>query len=240
MSTLFISDVHVDSTRPEILGQLLTFLETNAMDAEDLYILGDLFETWIGDDDPDPDKHRVVHALHDLSHSGVRCHFMAGNRDFLAGDVFAERTGCRMLEDPSLVQLFDVPVLLLHGDSLCTDDHEYQRFRRMVRDPSWQQDFLSTTVDHRIAMTSQARDASKTHGSQKPPEIMDVSKTTVNAMMREYGVYTMIHGHTHRPDIHHFKVDDRPATRIVLGDWYTQGSYLRWSPAGYSLEPLPR
>ena len=240
MSTLFISDVHVDSTRPEILRQLLRFLETIARDAEDLYILGDLFETWIGDDDPDPDKHRVVHALHDLSQSGVRCYFMAGNRDFLTGDVFAERTGCELLQDPSLVQLFDVPVLLLHGDTLCTDDHEYQRFRQMVRDQGWQQDFLSTSVDHRLAMASQARDTSKSRSSRKPPEIMDVSKTEVNAVMREHRTYTMIHGHTHRPDIHRFLVDDHPATRIVLGDWYTQGSYLRWSPAGYSLESLPR
>lgn len=240
MSLLFISDVHADASRPTIGEQLLDFLRGPAADAEALYILGDLFETWIGDDDPDPQKHRIVHALHDLTRGGVPCHFMPGNRDFLTGQVFADRSGCRMLEDPSVVELHDVPVLLMHGDTLCTEDHDYQSFRRMVRDPVWQQHFLEKTTEHRIAMAQQARDASRSRTGAKPPEIMDVSPSAVDAAMREHGIYTLIHGHTHRPGIHHFELDGRQATRIVLGDWYDQGSVLRWAAGNYHLENLPR
>ena len=240
MSLLLISDVHADASRPAIGEQLLAFLRGPAPDAEALYILGDLFETWIGDDDPDPQKHRIVHALRDLTHGGVPCHFMRGNRDFLTGQVFADRSGCRMLEDPAVVELHDVPVLLMHGDTLCTDDHDYQSFRRMVRDPVWQQHFLDKTPEHRIAMAQQARDASQSHTEAKPPEIMDVNPSAVEAAMRQYGIYTLIHGHTHRPGIHHFEVDGRQATRIVLGDWYDQGSVLRWAAGSYHLKSLPR
>lgn len=240
MSILFISDIHADASRPEIAEQLLSFLEGAATDAEALYVLGDLFETWIGDDDPDPEKHRIVHALHDLTRKGVPCFFMCGNRDFLTGQVFADRTGCSMLDDPTVVDLHGIPVLLLHGDTLCTDDREYQEFRRTVRDPIWQQHFLEKTPDHRIAMAQQARDASKSHTDAAPPEIMDVSQTAVNAVMREHGVYTMIHGHTHRPGFHHFDVDGHQATRIVLGDWYERGNVLHWAAGNYHLEHLPR
>jgi UDP-2,3-diacylglucosamine hydrolase len=240
MSLFLISDIHADASRPAIAEQLLSFIKGPAADAEALYILGDLFETWIGDDDPDPEKHRIVHALHDLTQGGVPCYFLPGNRDFLTGQVFADRTGCVMLDDPTVVQLHDVPVLLLHGDTLCADDHEYQAFRRMVRDPIWQQHFLEKTPEHRIAMAQQARDASNTHTDAKPPDIMDVSQTAVNAVMREHGINTMIHGHTHRPGIHHFELDGQPATRIVLGDWYEQGSVLRWAAGNYHLDSLPR
>lgn len=240
MTTLFISDVHISPDRPEITQQLLEFLEREAAEAEALYILGDLFEVWVGDDDPEPENHRVVHALHDLTRSGLRCCFMAGNRDFLTGQVFADHSGCEILEDPTVVDLYDQPVLLLHGDTLCTQDHEYQRFRRMVRSEDWQQHFLEKPVHHRLAMARQARDASMQHTAAKPAEIMDVSQSAVESVMREHDVYTMVHGHTHRPDIHRFELDGHPAARVVLGDWHAAGSVLRWSRDGMNLESLPR
>jgi UDP-2,3-diacylglucosamine hydrolase len=240
MATLFISDLHLEEARPEIGEQFLAFLRGPARGADALYILGDLFEAWIGDDDPDPVKRQVLHALHDTGQAGVPCYFMRGNRDFLTGIVFAERTDCVVLEDLETIDLFGQPVLLLHGDTLCLDDHRYQEFRRTVRGEEWQQRFLSQPAHHRIAMAQQARDASRSHTGNMPAEIMDVAQSAVNTVMRDTGVYTMIHGHTHRPGIHHFELDGRPATRIVLGDWYQQGSVLRWSPDGYSLDPLPR
>jgi len=240
MTVLFVSDLHIDETQPEIAAQFMDFLAGEARAAETLYILGDLFEVWIGDDDPDPIKRRVLHALHELAQSGVHCRFMRGNRDFLTGQVFAERADCTMLDDLETVDLFGTPALLLHGDTLCVDDHRYQEFRRMVRGEEWQQHFLSQPVHHRIAMAQQARDASKVHTGAMPTEIMDVSQSAVNAVMRDAGVCTMIHGHTHRPGIHHFDLDGEPATRIVLGDWFQEGSVLRWSRDGYSLDSMPR
>lgn len=240
MTVLFVSDLHIDDHHPEIAAQFLSFLAGEARGAEDLYILGDLFEVWIGDDDPDPMKRHVLRGLHELTESGVACHFMRGNRDFLTGEVFADRTGCTMLEDLQTVDLFGTPALLLHGDTLCLDDHRYQEFRRMVRSDDWQQHFLSQPVHHRMAMARQARDASRSHTQTMPAEIMDVSQAAVDAVMRETGVLTMIHGHTHRPAVHHFQLDGQPATRIVLGDWYEQGSVVRWSSEGYSLDSIER
>ena len=240
MTTLFVSDLHIDQDQPEIAAQFLGLLAGEARQADALYVLGDLFEVWIGDDDPDPLKRRVLQGLHDLGESGVQCHFLRGNRDFLSGEVFAGRSGCRMLDDLESIDLYGTPVLLLHGDTLCIDDHRYQEFRRMVRGDEWQRHFLAQPVHHRQAMARQARDASRAHTETMPTEIMDVAQSAVNAVMRDAGIYTMIHGHTHRPAVHHFELDGQPATRIVLGDWYDQGSVLRWSPDGYSLDVLPR
>lgn len=241
MTTLFISDLHLDRERPEITAQFLSFLAGEARQAETLYVLGDLFEAWIGDDDPEPDKHRVIHAVHDLATSGVACFFMAGNRDFLTGDVFRSRTGFTVLEDPAVVNVYGERVLLMHGDTLCTDDVQYQRFRRMVRDPVWQQQFLEQSIEHRCAMVQQARDASRAHTSGTAPEIMDVNTEAVDDAMRAHGVSILVHGHTHRPAVHGFELDGRPARRIVLGDWYEQGSVLRWRAGdGYELVSLPR
>ncbi len=240
MTILFVSDLHIDEDQPEIAAQFMKFLAGEAREAQALYILGDLFEVWIGDDDPDPMKRRVLHAIHDLGQAGVPCHFMRGNRDFLTGEVFAERTDCVMLEDLETIDIFGTSTLLLHGDTLCVDDHRYQEFRRMVRAEEWQQHFLSMPAHHRIAMARQARDASRGYTATTPADIMDVSQSAVNTAMRQAGVYTMIHGHTHRPGIHHFELDGQPATRIVLGDWYDQGTVLRWSADGYRLDSLLR
>jgi len=240
VSTLFVSDLHLDASRPEIVAQFLEFLRHDAAAAETLYILGDLFESWIGDDDPDLEKRRVVHALHALTTGGTRGFFMPGNRDFLVGNVFEAHSGFECLEDPTVVDLYGDSVLLMHGDTLCTDDVEYQRFRTMVRDPMWQQQFLSQSVEHRVAMVAQARDASRIETSGKPAAIMDVNPQAVERALRTHGVCGMIHGHTHRPAVHTFLLDDEPATRIVLGDWHQQGSVLRCDADGYRLTSLPR
>jgi len=241
MTTLFVSDLHLEPERPDISCQFMDFLSGEAREAETLYVLGDLFEAWIGDDDPEPDRHRIMRAVHDLSDSGVACFFMAGNRDFLTGDVFRARTGFKILQDPTVVDLYGERVLLSHGDSLCTDDVQYQRFRRMVRDPLWQQNFLGQSIEHRSAMVSQARDASRAHTAGKSAEIMDVNKGAADIAMRAHRVGILVHGHTHRPAVHSFVLDGRPATRIVLGDWYEQGSMLRWRTGQeYELVSLPR
>lgn len=240
MTTLFISDLHLDASQPEIIEHCLAFLRDEAAGSEALYILGDLFEAWVGDDDPEPARKRVVQALRALSDGGLPCFFMQGNRDFLTGHVFAVKAGITILPDPTVIDLYGRRVLLMHGDTLCTDDEEYQSFRRMVRDPQWQQHFLSQSLAHRIAMAQQARDASRQHTGAADAQIMDANAQAVVEAMRTAGVDTLIHGHTHRPAIHSLTIDDRPATRVVLGDWHAQGSVLRWGQNGYSLGTLPR
>ncbi len=240
MTTLFISDLHLDPASPDITSQALAFLDQEARDAEALYILGDLFETWVGDDDPEPEKRRVVTALRRLADAGVRCYFMHGNRDFMIGAEFAAATGCTLLSDPTVVDMYGTPVILMHGDTLCTDDHEYQAFRAMVRNPAWQQAMLARPLAERLAIAEQLRATSAASMAGKSMEIMDVNQDAVEAALRAQGVYTLLHGHTHRPAVHRFEVDGHEAARIVLGDWYTQGSVLSWNADGYVLRTLPR
>ena len=240
MATLFISDLHLDPARPEITAQTLELLGSEARGAEALYILGDLFEAWVGDDDPEPEKRRVIAALKGLTDAGLPCFFMRGNRDFLVGEGFAADTGCRLLEDPTVVEIHGTPVLLMHGDTLCTDDLEYQAFRQTVRDPRWQAAMLARPLEERLALARQLREQSAASMAGKAEQIMDVSQGAVEAAMREHGVFTLLHGHTHRPAIHRFEVDGREAVRIVLGDWYTQGSIVTWDTGGFELKTLPR
>ena len=240
MGTLFISDLHLDAARPEITDQFLAFLDEEGKRAEALYILGDLFEAWVGDDDPEPGKRRVVDALAAFESGGPRCFFMRGNRDFLTGTKFASEARVHILPDPSVVELYGRRVLLMHGDTLCTDDAEYQAFRRTVRDPAWQQQFLAQPIARRLALAGEARDASRRHTGSAPAAIMDVNEEAVVEVLRSAAVDTLIHGHTHRPGVHTHRVDGRETTRIVLGDWYEQGSVLRWNRTGYSLDALPR
>ena len=236
--TLFISDLHLDPQRPEVIDLLVRFLDGRAAAADALYILGDLFEYWIGDDDVRADLLPAVEALRRLSDAGVPVWFMAGNRDFLVGEGFAARTGCRLLEDPTRTELYGVPTLLMHGDSLCIDDIEYQALRKQLRDPAWQTGFLSLPVEQRRAQAEALRRQSREATRDKAAEIMDVNAAEVDAVFREYGVRRIIHGHTHRPAVHSLSVDGEPAERIVLGDWYNQGSVLSVTPAGYGLEEL--
>jgi UDP-2,3-diacylglucosamine hydrolase len=240
MSTLFISDLHLDGSRPEVTQQFLRFLEIEGRKADALYILGDLFELWIGDDDTDPEKRRIVAALADLTRSGVPCSILRGNRDFLLGDRFGKESGCTLLEEGTVVDLYGEPVLLMHGDTLCTDDHSYQRLRRILHNRVVQWILRTLSLDRRSALAAKIREGSKAHTTRTAPVIMDVNAGAVASAFAERSVSTLVHGHTHRPAIHSLEVAGRPVKRIVLGDWYTQGSVLEWSPVGYALRSLPR
>ncbi|MDN5865379.1 MAG: UDP-2,3-diacylglucosamine diphosphatase [Gammaproteobacteria bacterium] len=238
-STLFISDLHLDPIRPAVTGLFLDFLAGEARRAAALYILGDLFEAWLGDDDPDPHHARVAEALRALADANVPVHFLVGNRDFLLAENYARRAGMELLDEPVVLDLHGTPTVILHGDVLCTDDKEYQAFRNMVRNPDWQKDFLARPLEERRALAGQAREMSQARGQSISMDIMDVNADAVAALFREQGVPRMIHGHTHRPAIHDLEVDGNACRRIVLGDWYEQGSVLRVTEAGADLATLP-
>jgi UDP-2,3-diacylglucosamine hydrolase len=238
--SLFISDLHLCSTRPGITRQFVDFLHTTASRAEALYILGDLFEYWAGDDDLYDVRHQdIIRALADLTLAGTRIFFMHGNRDFLLGDAFAQATGITLLTDPTIVTLYGKRVLLSHGDLLCTDDVEYQAFRHQVRDPAWQQQFLAQPLDARRAQIEALRQRSEQEKSHKTESIMDVNAQAVQAWLRQYDYPPLlIHGHTHRPTRHDIEVDGHRSERWVLGDWYEQGSCLRCDANGCSSQSL--
>ena len=228
MSTLFISDLHLDAARPHIVELFTRFVAAEARHAAALYILGDLFESWIGDDDDSPLAAEVARSLSGLNRSGVPVFFMHGNRDFLLAEAYAQRAGMTLLGDPTVVDFGGERTLLMHGDTLCTDDVAYQEFRAVVRSPDWQAQFRARSLSERHAFAAQARAESVKHTAGAKPEIMDVNQAAVAAAMRKHGVRTLIHGHTHRPATHHFELDGQPAERIVLGDWYEQSSVLTW------------
>ncbi|MBP6596068.1 MAG: UDP-2,3-diacylglucosamine diphosphatase [Arenimonas sp.] len=238
MTVLFVSDLHLDASRPGITALFLDFLAGEARHAEALYVLGDLFEAWVGDDDPGEPGASVCAALAALPASGVPVFLMRGNRDFLYGPAMAARCGAQLLPDPCVVDLQGQPTLLMHGDLLCSDDLAYQSFRQQVRDPVWQARFLAQPLAARQAFAAQARAASQQHQAGVSETITDVAPATVQATMAAHGVERLIHGHTHRPAIHALTVQDRPATRVVLGDWYHQGSVLRVSADGLALAAL--
>jgi UDP-2,3-diacylglucosamine hydrolase len=241
MTTLFISDLHLDAERPQVTDLFGRFLREEARGADALYILGDLFEAWVGDDDPSETGDFVARELATLAESGVPAFFIRGNRDFLLGEEYARRCGMAILPDPVVVMLYGQPTLLMHGDTLCTDDVAYQKFRSQVRNPAWQQQFLSQPLAVRVAFAQQARAASKAHqaGLQDQMEtITDVAPETVGSTLARFGITRLIHGHTHRPAIHDFDIGGRAHQRIVLGDWYDQGSVLRLSPRDVELEAL--
>jgi UDP-2,3-diacylglucosamine hydrolase len=235
MTTLFISDLHLDDRRPETTALLLQFLRDEAGSADALYILGDLFEYWLGDDVPSTCATQVAQALAQIADRGVPSFFMHGNRDFLIRESYAKQAGLTILPEEYVADLYGERVLLMHGDSLCTDDVPYQQFRSMVRNPSWQDEFLDKTPQDRLQVAMQARDASAEHKGKVGVDIMDVNQHEVVAAFERHGVYKMIHGHTHRPATHDLKVQDKPAQRIVLGDWYTQSSVLRVTPGHFQL-----
>ena len=246
MTTLFISDLHLDATRPAITRLFGEFLRREAHSADALYILGDLFEAWVGDDDPSEVGAIVASALGEVAASGTPVTFIRGNRDFLLGNDYARRAGVRILPDPAVVMLYGKPVLLMHGDLLCTADTAYQAFRAQTRNPAWQAQFLAQPLQARLAFAAQARAASQAHQSgMKDADhaqfetVTDVSPAAVEATFTRYGIDTMIHGHTHRPAMHDLHVAGKDCQRIVLGDWYTQGSVLRVDASGMQLEALP-
>jgi UDP-2,3-diacylglucosamine hydrolase len=245
MTTLFISDLHLDAERPAITELFGTFMHRQARQAEALYILGDLFEVWVGDDDPSETGAYVADRIREVVDVGVPVYFIRGNRDFLVGDAFARRAGMRILPDPAVVMLYDRPVLLTHGDLLCSDDTAYQAFRTQTRNPAWQQQFLAQPLAARLAFAAQARAASQARQQgmiqsdrAQFETVTDVTPATVEATLGRYGIDTLIHGHTHRPAVHELRVGDRDCRRIVLGDWYEQGSVLRVDADGMRLEAL--
>lgn len=235
MTTLFISDLHLTSEQPQTLALFLKFLRHQAVHAETLYILGDLFEAWLGDDVIATEMEAVLDGLAVLTKNGVPVYIMVGNRDFLMGNDFATASGSDLLPEPTVINLYGTPTLLLHGDTLCTDDFDYQQFRRQVRDPAWQREFLAKPVAERLAMGRQARAESTARTQEKSEQIMDVNPFAVKETLRQHGVQRLIHGHTHRPAVHQLHIDGQPATRIVLGDWHAQGSVLRVDAGGFEL-----
>jgi UDP-2,3-diacylglucosamine hydrolase len=235
---LFISDLHIDANHPAITERFLKFCAADAASASALYILGDLFESWIGDDDPDPDQHRAMAAIGGLTAAGVPCFIMHGNRDFLIGPQFCERTGAQLISDPVILTLYGSSVLVMHGDALCTDDRSYQRLRATVRDPDWQRQFLALTVRQRRTLAQAARTGSQAHMAGLEIDIIDVNPTSVEIALRGAQTAVLLHGHTHRPAVHSLKVDGRDCTRIVLGAWYERGSVLRWDQSGFELTQL--
>ncbi|MGE0581211.1 MAG: UDP-2,3-diacylglucosamine diphosphatase [Steroidobacteraceae bacterium] len=240
MTRLFVSDLHLDAAAPEAIDQFIDFLKTGAREATALYILGDLFESWVGDDDDDPARARVCDALGEYTTGGTPCFVMRGNRDFLLGEHFAQRTGCRLIADPVTTEIEGVRTLLAHGDLFCTDDVKYQQLRLIVRDPDWQQRLLALSLADRKLMANEARAGSRAHTSRVQPKIMDANQAAIELAVREFDVDVVVHGHTHRPGVHDFAVEGRARTRIVLGAWYEHGSVLEWDAAGRRLRTLPR
>lgn len=238
MTDLFISDLHLDAERPDIRARLDAFLAHLPPSTTRLFILGDLFEAWIGDDGAAAMASGVARALSGLASRGVELSYLHGNRDFLLQRAYAASCGMRLLPDPCVVDIAGEPTLLTHGDALCTDDSAYQAFRAMVRDPQWQQAFLAQTLPERQAFAQRAREGSRQHQSVAPDSIMDVNADAVERLFLRYGVRRVIHGHTHRPAVHRLTVHGTPCERIVLGDWYDQGSYLSVDAHGPRLQVL--
>lgn len=234
---LFISDLHLSPERPEIIGLFLSFLAASQPQAEALYILGDLFEAWVGDDDDEPAYTPVKEALRTFS-ATLPVFFLAGNRDFLIGERFAAETGCRLLPEAVVVDLHGTPALLMHGDTLCADDTAYQSMRAQFRNSLWQRQFLAKPLAERRAMARALREQSRAETRSKREEIMDVTPASVVQTMRQHDVKHLIHGHTHRPGRHDFTLDGDAAARVVLGDWYDQGSVLECSEEQWTLRKI--
>jgi UDP-2,3-diacylglucosamine hydrolase len=238
VTALFISDLHLTAGDAETTRRFVEFMEGPARAARDLYILGDLFEAWIGDDDDDQRLEPIVVALRRLTDSGVACALMHGNRDFLIGSRFCAAAGTRLLGDYERITLDGQPVLLTHGDLLCTDDTRYMTLRSELRSKTWQRDFLAKPLAERRQIASDLRQLSATEIAAKDEYIMDVNQAAVERTMREHDVTLLVHGHTHRPAVHRFDLNGRPAARVVLGAWYHEPSIVRWTAGGFALERL--
>ncbi|MBT9613882.1 MAG: UDP-2,3-diacylglucosamine diphosphatase [Burkholderiales bacterium] len=242
--SLFISDLHLCPTRPAINALFMRFVQDIAPQAEALYILGDFFEYWAGDDDlADPFHLTITNALAGLAKQGTRVYIMHGNRDFLLSDAFMRAAQATLLPDPFLLDLYGTPTLLMHGDTLCTDDVAYQQFRIMVRSAEWQRNFLTQPLNQRKAQIDELRKRSAQEKSNKSAEIMDVNADAVASILRAQGYPRLIHGHTHRPARHVHTVDGKDCVRWVLADWYATGSYLRCDTTGcvaHAMEKTPK
>ena len=235
--TWFIADLHLDPCRPAMIHCFLRFVDSIQTQAEALYILGDLFEYWIGDDvlQYNQDYSSVTSKLKQLSDYGVAVYFIAGNRDFLIADGFVQQTACQILDENHIIDLYGVPTLIMHGDTLCTDDVDYLQLRSLLRSQVWQSDFLSLSISDRIEQALVLRNASKAQTTQKTETILDVNQQAVMDIMKHYHVLQLIHGHTHRMASHYFDIDGKKAKRFVLGDWYNAPHYLTVSPNNYTM-----
>jgi UDP-2,3-diacylglucosamine hydrolase len=227
--TLFISDLHLEEKRPDITAYFLNFLQQQAPLADALYILGDFFEVWIGDDENTSFQQTIIAALKKLTDTGLPVYLMRGNRDFLMGEAFIRATGCHFLPDPTVITLYGQKILLLHGDSLCTDDYAHQRFREYAHNPRYNRFFLKLPLMIRRAIARRIRRMSQAHTAGAQSAMMDVTQAAVVQQMQAHRVTQLIHGHTHRPAIHRFMLEDRPATRVVLGDWHACACALRYA-----------
>ncbi len=239
MSLRFISDLHLDEKRPEICRAFFHYLDNLPADTEALYILGDFFEVWIGDDDDSLFHHSICAKLKDKTSSGLPIFFMHGNRDFLVGKYFELRTGCILIPDPLVIEYQQQTYLLMHGDTLCTEDTAYASFRAYIRNPATQAELLKKTLQERRVIAQQLRETSQTESSNKSADIMDVTQSEVTRVMQNNHVQTLIHGHTHRPAIHTVLIDNKPAERIVLGDWHTQAWELVLEQHSRELKSFP-
>jgi UDP-2,3-diacylglucosamine hydrolase len=240
LQALFVSDLHLTPQRPAMAAAFTRLLRTDARRAQRFFILGDMFDYWIGDDDlADPFHAEVAAELAVLAQSGCRVLFMPGNRDFLLGERFADAAKLDILADPSIVELAGTPTLLLHGDTLCMDDVDYQAFRAKVHAQSWQQQFLRQSLEERRRIALELRADSESSQREKSTEIMDVAARAVEQAFRTSGCTRMIHGHTHRPARHEHYIDGRLCERWVLADWYQRGSYLRCDASGCTAESWP-
>ena len=236
---IFISDLHLSLKKPEITRRFLGFLENRALNADAVYILGDLFDAWIGDDDFTPPNNAIRKRLKKLTDSGIRVYLQLGNRDFLLGERFCAETGVTLLDDYALIDLGGTATLLTHGDLLCTDDIAYQQFREKSRAPAWKRNVLSKPLLLRLLAARWYRLRSHFHKRKKTQDIMDVNQETVEAVMRKHGALRLIHGHTHRPAVHDFLLDDHPVQRFVLADWKkNDAKILCWQGRNYRIEPL--
>lgn len=230
--TLFISDLHLEPKRPDITNTFLHFLTQQAQQADALYILGDFFEVWIGDDEKSAFHQTIINALKQLTANGLPVYFMRGNRDFLIGEAFIQATGCRFLPDPTLIDLYGEKILLTHGDALCTSDYKHQRFRKYAQNPKYNRFFLCLPLFIRRTIAKWIRGASQKHTAKTSYTVMDVSQTAVEKQMCEKNVALLIHGHTHRPTIHEFLLDKKLARRVVLHDWHNRGGVLIYKESG--------
>jgi UDP-2,3-diacylglucosamine hydrolase len=239
VATLFIADLHLQTEEPAITAGFLRFLQGEARHADALYILGDLFEAWIGDDDPNPLHREIAIAIKALVDSGVPCFFVHGNRDFLLGKRYARDCGMTLLAEETVLDLYGRNILIMHGDTLCTDDTGYLAFRAKVHTPWIQTLFLALPLFIRSRIAAKMRAGSKAANSSKSMTIMDVNPQAVASVMAKHQVQWLIHGHTHRPYMHDLTVNDKPAHRVVLGAWHTEGSMIKVTPDGVELTAFP-
>jgi len=236
--SIFISDLHLSNERPEVTQRFLKFLSKRAIKAEKLYILGDLFDNWIGDDNPAPPNPTIISALRELSDHGTKIYFQGGNRDFLIGELFCKETGVSLLDDYTVIDLYGTPTLLMHGDLLCSDDTAYLSYREKTHNPEWIQKALKFPLFLRRALVRWIKIRSHFQKKNKNSEIMDVNAETVATAMSNHSVLNLIHGHTHRHAVHDFTLGNKPAQRIVLEEWDHGGSLLCWSAKSHSFESV--